>query len=390
MKRQKIFIDGLGLVEGHFSGVAQYILGILRGIDEILDEAAFVNRPMPEVTVIIPYDSLPRYLEFGFRQLNFKRFPLSFRYMSALWHRGKLPPLDLWCGKGIYIFPRFVDMPLAISKSAALVIFDLSYELYRQYSDEGNSVFLSKGVRKSVRKTNKVIAISENARKELIDFYKLPEEKVVVATPATDQSLFYRRSANEIDLVKRKYGIQGDYILALSNLEPRKNLGALVDAYCSLPKSVTNKTALLLVGVSGWKTDELFQKIIKRVEEGYNIIRPSEYVSDEDKPAVISGAKMLVYPSHYEGFGMPPLEALACGVPVICADNSSLPEAVGDAAKLINIDDKSAVLRAMENYLDDIDTLTKQALVKGPEQARKFSWKRSAQIFLDTALEITK
>lgn len=386
MKRQKIFIDGLGLVEGHFSGVGQYILGILRGLDELLESSKYKGRNTPRIIVIIPRDTVAKFKNFGFKHLEFKKFPLSFRYMAALWHRGWLPPIDLWCGRGTYIFPRFVDMPLLFSKSAALVIFDLSYELYRQYSDEGNAVFLSKGVRRSIKNARKVVAISENARKELIDFYKLDAGRVVVATPATDPRLFYRRSVKEIEDVKRKYDIKGDYILALSNLEPRKNLGALVDAYCRLPKEVTNKTALLLVGVSGWKTDELFKDIVKRVDAGYNIIRPSEYVIDEDKPAIISGAKMLVYPSHYEGFGMPPLEALACGVPVISADNSSLPEVVGQAGKLIS-DNLDALYKAMVEYLDSIDRLSQQSISEGPSRAKQFSWTKSAQVFLDIAEE---
>jgi glycosyltransferase involved in cell wall biosynthesis len=387
MKRQKIFIDGLGLVEGHFSGVGQYILGVLRGIDEILGEAKYLGKAMPEVLVIVPYDSVPRFREFGFKYITCKAFPLNFRHMSALWYKGKLPPIDLWCGRGVYIFPRFVDMPLAFSKSAALVIFDLSFELYRQYSDEGNAIFLSKSVRRSLKNTKKVIAISQNAKKEIVDFYKLKASDVLVATPATDPRLFYRRSPKEIARVKEIYGIDGDYIMALSNLEPRKNLEALVDVYCKLPKAVTNNTALLLVGVNGWNAEALFEKIVKRVEEGYNIIRPSKYVKDEDKPAIISGAKLLVYPSHYEGFGMPPLEALACGIPVITSDNSSLPEVVSGAGAMVKSDDQQALYDTVASYLNNIDTVTEKARHKGPEKAATFSWKQSAQVFLDVAME---
>lgn len=389
MKQKTIFIDGLGLVEGHFSGVGQYILGILRGLDEILEDAHYIGRPSPDIRVIVPHDSVAKFLSFGFKHIGYKSFPMSFRVMSALWYRGMLPPIDLWCGRGIYIFPRFADMRLAYSESA-LVIFDLSYEHYRQYSDEKNALFLSKSVRRSVQKAKKVIAISQNAKREIQEFYGLKPDSVVVATPATDPGLFYRRSDSEIELVKRRYGIKGGYILALSNLEPRKNLGALVDAYCRLPKSVTDKTALLLVGVSGWKTEALFKKILKKVEEGYNIIRPSSYVLDKDKPAIISGAKMLVYPSHYEGFGMPPLEALACGVPVISADNSSLPEVVGKAATLVTSDDNEELLATIKTYLKDVDAVTEKAIKAGPEQALKFSWRRSAQVFLDVAQEIAK
>lgn len=386
MKRQKIYIDGLGLVEGHFSGVGQYILGTLRGMDEIIDESKYKGANMPEIIVIIPRDKIKKFEKFGFKHIRYKKFPLPFRYMAALWHRGKLPPIDLWCGRGVYIFPRFVGMPLLFSKSI-LIIYDLSFELQRQHSDEGNANFLSKFVRKSIGKSEKIIAISRSAQREIIGFYKLPKSKVDVAYPATDNRLFYKRSSEEIEEVKHKYRVKGKYILSLSNLEPRKNLQALVDAYCELPKPLTDKYALLLVGVSGWKTEALFDHIISKVNEGYNIIRPSKYVADEDKPAIISGATLLVYPSHYEGFGMPPLEAAACGIPVIAANNSSLPEAVGKAGKLINVSEPGLLNKTMRETLSDIDKISSAAVKEGPRQAEKFSWKQSAQVILEAAKE---
>lgn len=387
LSMKTIYVDGLGLVEGHFSGVGQYILGILRGLDEIIEEQKYLGGDTPDIVVIIPRDTVHRFKCFGFRHIQYKKFPLPFRYMAALWHRGKLPPIDLWCGRGTYIFPRFVDMPLLFSKSV-LVIYDLSFELHREYSDEGNANFLSAFVRKSVSRTSSIITISKNARDEIVDFYKLPESKVRVAYPATDPQLFYRRSRKEISRIKQKYEIEGEYILALSNLEPRKNLSTLVRAYCKLPSDIRRKYALLLVGVSGWKTEALFEEIVRKVDEGYNIIRPSSYVSDEDKPAVISGASLLVYPSHYEGFGMPPVEALACGVPVIAANNSSLPEAVGKTGHLIDVNN-GGLLTAMLGVLNDIDKITPSVEKKGPEHAGHFSWKDSAQVFLDAAREIS-
>jgi glycosyltransferase involved in cell wall biosynthesis len=380
-----IFIDGLGLVDGHFSGVGQYIYGILKGMDEYVDQAKYAGQLAPNIVVIVPYDSVARFKGFGFKHIGFKKIPLSFRVMSSLWHRGKLPPIDLICGRGIYIFPRFVGMPLLFSKSI-LVIYDLSFELHRQYSDEGNARFLSAAVKRSLPRSSRVITISQNAQKELLEFYALPKDKVSVATPATDPRIMYRRSPKEIESVKDKYEIKGDYILALSNLEPRKNLDMLVDVYCSLPARYRKNTSLLLVGVSGWKTDELFQKIVSKVQLGYNIIRPSRYVLDEDKPAIISGAKMLVYPSHYEGFGMPPLEALACGIPVITSDNSSLPEVVGDSAVMIDSHDQDALRKAIINQLESADP--QKLIDSGPAQAEHFSWQSSAQVFLDAVKEL--
>lgn len=382
----KIYVDGLGLVEGHFSGIGQYILGILQGIDELVEQEKLAGGTPPKVTVIIPRGTEVRFKSFGLRNIGHKTLPLPFRYVAALWHRGKMFPLDLWCGRGTYIFPRFVDMPLLFSKSA-LVIYDISFELFREYSDEKNAAFLSNGIKRSLKRTSKVITISENARQEIIDFYKVDPNKVVVATPAVDTKHFYRRSQSEIDRVKKKYGITGEYILALSNLEPRKNLDGLVDAYCALPKELLKKTGLLLVGVNGWKIEKLFDKIVGKVTEGYNIQRPSKYVSDKDKPAIISGAKLLVYPSHYEGFGMPPLEALACGVPVVTSDNSSLPEVVSGVGKMVKSTDTEAIKEAM---IESLESPSKNILQRGPEQALKFSWVESGKVFLDVAKEISK
>lgn len=384
---KRIYFDGLGLVDGHFSGVGQYIYGILKGIDEIIENSKYNKKTYPIVKVIVPYDSVHRFNSFGFKHIGYKKFPLSFKVMSALWHRNKLPPIDLWCGRGTYIFPRFVGMPLLFNKSM-LVIYDLSYELYRQYSDEGNAAFLSKGVKRSIKKTNRVITISSNAKKEITKFYRLNEQFVTVATPATDPNIFYKRSQREINYVKRKYEIEGDYILALSNLEPRKNLEMLIEAYCNLSENMRKNLSLLLVGVNGWKTDILFDNIIRRVQHGYSIIRPSMYVLDEDKPAIISGAKILVYPSHYEGFGMPPLEALACGTPVITSNNSSLPEVVGIAGEMVDSNDMQALKKSIERTLTNITTLRNRAIKEGPFQAQKFSWSNSATEFLNIAKEL--
>ena len=118
--------------------------------------------------------------------------------------------------------------------------------------------------------------------------------------------------------------------------------------------------------------------------EGYDIIRPNKYVSDNDKPAIISGASLLVYPSHYEGFGMPPLEALACGVPVITSDNSSLPEVVEGVGTMVDVSDGNDQLsEALANAMRNIDTLKEKALTEGPQRASEFSWKHSAQVFFD-------
>ncbi|MDZ7786324.1 MAG: glycosyltransferase family 1 protein [Candidatus Saccharibacteria bacterium] len=389
MANKKIFFDGLPLVDGHFSGVGQYNLGILRGLDAILERDYLAGKQTPEIYVIIPRDRIPQFINFGFKHIRLKKFPLNFVTMSRLWRYNLLPPIDLLMGRGFYVFTRFVDMRLAFSKSS-IVVYDLSYESHKEYAEDRNAKFLSEGVRRSLKRASRVFTISKNSKREVNKFYDFPSEKIAISTPAADQNYFYHRSDKEIVKVKQKYGIKKDYILSLSNLEPRKNLDTLVDAYCALPKSYRENVSLLLVGVSGWKTDALFQKIIELVKQGYDIVRPNEYISDQDKPAVLSGAKMLVYPSHYEGFGMPPLEALACGTPVITSDNSSIPEVVGDAGVMLDCKDVSGFTKTMKQYLDDSEKTEKRALVQGLERARHFNWEKSAQVYLDEILETMK
>jgi len=384
---KKLYVDGLGIVEAHFSGVGQYILGILRGMDHVIGQQKAAGEKAREVIVIIPQDAVERFLSFGFKHLQYKTFPASTGKMLAMWHHNKLPPMDLLYGRGIYLFPRFVGMRLAFSKSI-LTIYDLSFELHKEFVEDNNARFLSGAVGRSVKKASRIIAISESSRSEVMQFYKVPADKISVATPAVDPAFINRRPAKEIAAAKKKYGITGDYILALSNLEPRKNLEGLVEAYLSLPVAARKKYSLLIVGADGWKAERLFGKIEASSKQAGRIIRPSEYVVDTDKAAVISGASLLVYPSHYEGFGMPPLEALACGVPVITSNNSSLPEVIGDAGMMIDSHDQAQLAATLANHLQHIDTITKQARIEGPQQAAKFSWETSAQVFLETAKQL--
>ena len=231
-------------------------------------------------------------------------------------------------------FHQFRQLPLLRSKSATIV-YDISFEIVPQYVDANNAQYLSKVVRKTIKESNLIITISNYTKSELISFYNINPAKVLVAYPAVDRKYFYRRSEWEVDRVKRNYELPDNYILFVGNIEPRKNITTLIDAYTKLPRSYSDKAPLLLVGASGWLNEDIFDKIKKAKQNGYTIARPKSYVDDEDIPAVYSGSSMLVYPSHYEGFGMPPLEAMSCGVPVITSDNTSLPEVVGNAGILV-------------------------------------------------------
>jgi glycosyltransferase involved in cell wall biosynthesis len=184
-----------------------------------------------------------------------------------------------------------------------------------------------------------------------------------------------------------KYGIDKSYIIFLSTIEPRKNVDGLLDAYSLLPEDVRQQTALVLIGSAGWLNGKTVSRIKMMKESGYDIVWPSTYVPDSDLPALLSGASIMVHPAFYEGFGISPLQSMACKTPVIVSRNSSLTEVVGDAGLYVdpnsarNIADKILVLLG-----DKI--LQKKLSLAGHKRAELFSWSKSADMLSEIILEL--
>jgi glycosyltransferase involved in cell wall biosynthesis len=179
----------------------------------------------------------------------------------------------------------------------------------------------------------------------------------------------------------QKYGLPSKYIHFHGTIEPRKNVEGLLDAYAALPDKIKDEFALVITGGKGWKDESIYRKVDYYLASGHRIILPG-YIEAEDLPFIYSGASLFVLPSFYEGFGIPPLEAMACGVPVITSDNSALPEVVGDAAILVKADDTPALTGSIEKVLSD-KQLAKSMTDKGLKQAAKFSWELSARKLIE-------
>lgn len=175
----------------------------------------------------------------------------------------------------------------------------------------------------------------------------------------------------------------------VGNIEPRKNLIHLLRAYEKLPSQLRSKYSLLLVGAKGWQDDQIFETINRLQDQGNLVQLPSKRVSDDDMPAIYSGASVFVYPSIYEGFGIPPLEAMACGVPVVASDNSSLPEACGDAALLVDASSAREISDSILKILTDKD-LVSTLRRAGAAQSKRYNWKKSAENLIDIVKEITR
>jgi len=382
-KKLNIFVDAEVLIVPHFSGIGHYTLDLLYALDRLID-----NRPDVQVTLGVYFKRIGRIKSLGFRNFKYKRSPFPLRVSNALKIRNLQPFYDLFFGKQIYFFPNYTSWPLLFSKSVS-VIYDLSFEYYPQYVEPRNQKFLSENVKKSVARSSAIITISTNSQMEIVDFYKLNKKDVHIVYPGIDQSSMFRWPIVEVAKVKARYGIYGDYILFVGNIEPRKNLKNLLLAYEMLDESLRKKYSLLLIGARGWLDNEIFEIIERLRLENNHIQQPNEYVDDKDRAALYSGASLFVYPSEYEGFGIPPLEAMACGVPTIVSNNSSLPEAVGNAAKFISADSITQITNAIKEVLNNKEE-QKHLVENGFKQVDKFSWDVEANKLIEVFKSLKK
>jgi glycosyltransferase involved in cell wall biosynthesis len=294
---------------------------------------------------------------------------------------GWAPPYDLLALRryDAFIFFNYVAFPLRRKTKSLVVIYDLSFVHHPEFTHEKNLLYMPKFVPLSIKKADCIITISENSKREVMEYYHVPDDKITVINPAVDHAVFRPQSQAAVKAVCRKYKINKPYILSVCTLEPRKNLIGVLEAFEKLPEDIKNSHSLVLVGGKGWLDGELEAKY-EQLAEKYDLIKTG-YAPDEDLPALYSGASVFVFPSFYEGFGMPPLEAMACGVPVITADNSSLPEVVGDAAIMIKAENTQRLAKEVERVLTD-DKLAKSLREKGLKQAAKFSWGKSARTLI--------
>jgi glycosyltransferase involved in cell wall biosynthesis len=278
-----------------------------------------------------------------------------------------------------------------IHPCAVVTIHDLGYLYFPQAHPARARMYLDLSTRWSVRVAAHIIADSQATKADLVRRTAAPPDKITVAYPGRDEGLGRVSDPAAIEAVKHRYGIGGEYLLYLGALQPRKNLLRLIQAYSNLKPqtpalragaSVSN-LKLVLAGGKGWLYDEIFSEVKRLGLEG-QVLFPGR-VTDEDKAALMSGATALVFPSLYEGFGLPVVEAMQCGAPVICSNTSSLPEVAGDAALLVDPLDVDALTRAMLRLLAEAD-LRGTLAERGYAQAQKFSWQSCAAHVL-SALE---
>lgn len=270
-----------------------------------------------------------------------------------------------------YVAPPVAPCPHVVT------VHDISYELFPAYFSVRDRWMLRTLVPLSLRRAARVITISEHSRREIVCRYRLPPERVAVTYLAAGEQYQPVTDAAALAHVRARYGLQERYLLALGNLQPRKNLIRLVDAYVrARTQGHLAGVQLVLAGKAQWGESELFSRV-RQSGFAEDICFPG-YVDDIDLPALYSAALAFVYPSLYEGFGLPPLEAMACGAPVICSHAASLPEVVGDAALIVDPGSVEGLAAALVEVTEQ-PALRDALRAKGLHRVARFSWQRCAE-----------
>lgn len=255
-----------------------------------------------------------------------------------------------------------------------ITVHDIMQLLYPQYVRKSVFIMQKAFLPQSLSKADMIITDSHNTKKDLINYLQVSPEKIAVIPLAADER-YQPIDDRKVESFKVKYGINYPFILHVGSIKPLKNIATLIDAFCKL-KKLHPDFKLVIAGKTRHGENAIHQQI-----EMLNLQKDvifTGYIPQEDIPALYNAADLFVSPSIYEGFGLPPLEAMACGTPVITSNTSSLPEVVGEAGIMVAPYDIDGLTQAMHNILTN-ETLKQELSTKGLERARKFSWKRCAE-----------
>ena len=302
--------------------------------------------------------------------------PWGPEWFARLWHRARLPiPIERWTGPiALLHAPDFTLPPTRPGTRTLLTVHDLSFVRAPETATPQLRAYLNEVVPRSVARADRILADSESTRQDLIELYDVPPDKISVLYSGVSDRFYPIQDEAILYEVRSRYGIgRRPYIFSVGTVQPRKNYGRLVEALHRLGRL---RLKLVIAGGKGWLDDPLYRQIEALGMEDQ--VQFLGFVPDEDLPALYSAALVFAFPSLYEGFGLPVLEAMACGVPVITSSVSSLPEVAGNAALLVDPYDVDALTEALARVLDD-ESLRNDLINKGQLRVQGFSWTAAAR-----------
>lgn len=280
----------------------------------------------------------------------------------------RLPPLLEQLGAEVYFNPTFSLPAIKTTRFQVSIIHDVVFEERPQWVEPGLRSYLSRWSRFAAAEADHVVTVSDDARRRIRKIYDVEDARITRIYNGVSPSSFEPPTAKAVADVRRKYRLDGPYVLYLGAIEPKKGVAELIDVF---PRLGFSGPLVLAGGQGGMMID------LPRVP----FLRPLGYVQEEDKKPLLHAASLFVYPSRYEGFGLPPLEAMALGVPCVVGGETSLPEVVGDVALTADVGKPDLFARTLIRGLNDAE-FRERAAKAGPKRARRFSWERSAAEFI--------
>lgn len=377
----RIGIDIRSLAAGRRTGVEEYTLGLLKELFRSGGEHEYIlfynawGTAEPDLSWTD-----------GFANVRVRRFRIPNKLLNfSLWYF-RYPKLDrLIGGVDVFFMPNLNFAAFSKQAKVFVTAHDLSFELFPEFFSWKQRLWhFAVNFRGLLRRADCVIAVSESTQDDLASIYGIPREKIRVIPSGVDER-FAPMNRNDLSLlaVQEKYHVPHKFFLYLGTIEPRKNLESLLKAFEVFRRTAIGEAAkyeLVLAGRPGWNYTSFFEAL--RRSPAKDAIHMIGFVEDHDKPALYNLASVFIYPSFYEGFGFPPLEALACGTPVIASHSAALPEVIGEAGVLIDPYRPDEILQALREITKDKAFQAKlhaRALV----QRQCFTWAKSGQTFLD-------
>ncbi|MCM8821338.1 MAG: glycosyltransferase family 4 protein [Candidatus Omnitrophica bacterium] len=369
MNRIGIDAHAIGLQHG---GNERYAEGLLKGLSEI-DTNQF------KFTVFLNEKA---------RVPDFLKNNPAFKFRRVSSNPGKRFLFDLPTNvkkSGIDLLHTQYHIPFSINIPSVITLHDVSYLTHPEFFPISERLKMKFMMPYSIRKAKKIITVSEFSKKEILKMYKNVGEKICAIYNGISDDFKPANNA-EIQQTLEKYQIRKPYILTVSNLQPRKNLKGLIDSFSRIQRKNSEFfCSLVIVGKKLWLYDDIFTEV--RNSEFKEKIIITGYLENRDLISLYSGAEMFVYVSFYEGFGFPPIEAMACGCPVITSNTSSLSEITGDASIKVNPENSEEIASAIARLYQN-KKLKENLIEKGFMQAKKFSWKECAKKTIEIYKEV--
>lgn len=268
-------------------------------------------------------------------------------------------------------------VPYKVGTKVVNYVHDVNYKVYPETMEKSALKWLEENLPVYCDRSDVIITVSEFSKREIIKYMDIKDDQIQVVLNGVDCEKYNRNiSLNQVNAVKRKYGIEGEYILYMGTLEPRKNIGVLIEAYHILAEHDNSLPKLVIAGKKGWMYEPLFQMVQKFALENQVIF--TGYIEDKDSPALMSGAEVFAFPSLYEGFGIPPLEAMACGTPVIVSDAEALLEATGECAVTFRSGDAADLSSKIGQLLQNREERERLSAA-GWSWAKRHTWEKAGE-----------